>query len=99
MKTKALERDDRSRLNWWLQTVVVSSSDQSLSARTGVASGALVYPKASNGHDGSRKPYHPFLVHTTGDKGRISCLIGMHSEIGRVAMCEALGGGDKRVEH
>jgi hypothetical protein len=70
-----------------------------LSATTGIASGALVCPKASNGQDGSKKPYHPFFVNTTGDKGEISCLIGMYSEMGVLLMCEALGGEDKRVEH
>jgi hypothetical protein len=63
--------------------------------------GTLVCLKASNGRDGSRKPYHPFVINTDNFKfeGRISCLIGMYSEMGVLLMREALGGEDKRAEH
>jgi hypothetical protein len=69
----------------------------SLSTTAGIASKALVYPKASNGQDGSKKPYHSFVITT--DKGGISCLVGMYSEMGVLLMCEALGRENERVEH
>lgn len=81
----------------------MSSSDKFECHNWNREQGTLVCLKASNGQDGSRKPYHPFFVITiespTTLKGGILCLIGMNSEMGVLLMCEALGGEDKRAEH